>query len=230
MNIKQFFIAVLCLVISGCASQPQKLVQFDPNQELASIMTRYAISTEGPMNCAERFGSQIDCMTLLDELEQLMSTAPGNIKVMTVTGLLQYKLGRKLESQYTLDQILAIPQPAPEVALLRSRIALEHGNFTLVNRIVRNQLAMLPSYGALYEILALNHYLQGQYTQALAELEKSRALNNSWSTYYHYGLINQAMDELDVACVAYEQVLTMNVAHTLSKSRLKHLKLSDRCN
>jgi tetratricopeptide (TPR) repeat protein len=230
MNIKPYIVVIMSLIMSGCATQPQKLVKFDANNELVSIMARYNVSTRDSMNCAERFGSQIDCMTLLDELEQLMSHAPGNSKVMTITALLQYQLGRTLESQYTLDQVLAIPKPAPEAAILRARLALQHGNFALVKRIISNQIGMLPSYGPLYEILALNYYLQGQYPKALAELDKSRMMSSdTWSTDYHYGLIHQVMENTASACAAFEQVLTVNPDHTASKSRLTQLKITGGC-
>lgn len=229
MNIKPFIVGIVSLIMSGCATQPQKLVKFDANNELASIMARYNVSTEGPMNCAERFGSQIDCMTLLDDLEQLMRSVPGNSKVMTITGLLQYKLGRTLESQYTLDQVLALPQPAPEAAILRARLALQHGNFALVKRMIENQIGMLPSYGPFYEMLALNYYLQGQYPEALAQLDKNRLFSDSWMTDYHYGLIHQAMENTVTACEAFERALAVNSGHTASKSRLAQLKLTGSC-
>ncbi|NHN37228.1 hypothetical protein G8764_08000 [Pseudomaricurvus alcaniphilus] len=224
-------IVVGLTLIQGCTSLAGKQQSFDPDLRLNQLLDEYKVDLDHGVECHRHNNHLLDCRRLVRELEGLALEFPGDPTILTTTALVQFQLGRRLDSQFALDQVLAMPIIAPEAAVLRSRLALAEGNFTLARATVERQLKLAPDYPALYEVQAAIYYLEGRYDRSLLAIESADRLGAPpWRTHYHLGLIHEAKNQYAQACLHFTEVLHTEPSHRQAISRLLMLSEQEECN
>lgn len=224
--------ALVCsfFFLQGCATQGSRVASSDSAKRLHEVLKNHRVDANRPIQCHGRQKAAIDCRSLARALESLTLEFPRAPDILVTTAFVQYQLGRTLDSQFTLDQALSLAQPMPEAGVLRSRIALNDGNFTLARDIVARQLRLVPDYAPLYESEAAGYFLQGRYEKALASLHQAEMLGTpSWRIEFHRGLVHQAMGHPLVACSHYSKVLNEYPKHRATKARLRLLGSQHSC-
>lgn len=233
INIKKVVIATIAsslIFIQGCATHGGKVSGSNPDQRLDQILGKHNVVLHQPISCHSRDQRSIDCRTLARSLESLMMEFPHAPRILIATAFVQYQLGRTLDSQFTLDQALSLSIPMPEAAVLRSRIAMSDGNFSLAKTIISRHLRLAPDYAPLYETEAASFYFQGRYGNALASLRQAEMLGTPpWRIHYHRGMIHEAMSRHSDACSDYAKVVNEIPGHPMANAKLRILRVQNAC-
>lgn len=217
-------------ILEGCATGADRVGVYDPNERLDEVLVDYKANAGGDVNCHYMQQAPVDCEKMVQDLEALSLEFPNHARTLLANAILQYQLGNMINSQYQLDQLLALPIKMPEAALLRSRIAMSEGNFALARTVISRQLQLVPDYPDLYEAQAASYYLEGRYDKALVAIHAADRLGApAWRISYHLGLIYEALDQIPQACAQYNSVLRTQPSHRQSISHLLLLSDHDEC-
>src|SRR5262245_18567674 len=215
-----------CLLMTiGCATTTSPLVRqecFNPDAQPADALEPYeALRAKG---CRVERGTS-ECDRLRREIERLAVVCPGHAPTLMANAVIAYDDQRPAEAQQVLDLILAQPRSFPEAAELRARIAMEEGNVPFARRLLEQQIKLVPDHPGLHETYAALLYLDGNLSDARAELTIAAVLGAPrWRIAYHLGLIEEASGRSDEASRLYAEALQGNPGWAPADSRLKALR------
>lgn len=228
--------AALCLSLGlgGCVSMDNHRQNHpDPYDRLSQLLGLYQQERAKGSACDELWRASrptVDCQRIQREVERLSVEFPQDSRIMMANATLQYDAGRLDKAQFSLDQLLSKPQPHPEAALLRSRIAMQEGNSSRARNLLLKHVSLRPDYPELREALAASYYLEGMYPQAQAALSVAGRLGApGWRISYHQGLIQEAMQDWTAACQYYLMALEQRQDFSAPAKRLIGLSQHEEC-
>jgi predicted Zn-dependent protease len=221
-------IAAACIVMTAaCATDPVLRQQcYNPDAQLARLLKPYEelrakdCTLDGS---AERGGTE--CERLEGEIVRLGVVCSTHAPTLMANAVIAYDENRPAESQQMLDVILAQPRGYPDAAVLRGRIAIEQGNVQFAQRLLGQQIKLVPDHSGLHETYAAALYLDGKMAEARGELTLAGLLGAPrWRIAYHLGLIEEALGLGAEAGKLYAEALQGNPGWAPADSRLKALR------
>jgi len=226
--IRNSTIAAACIVMTAaCATDPVLRQQcYNPDAQLARLLKPYEelrakdCTLDGS---AERGGTE--CARLEGEIVRLGVVCSTHAPTLMANAVIAYDENRPAESQQMLDVILAQPRGYPDAAVLRGRIAIEQGNVQFAQRLLGQQIKLVPDHSGLHETYAAALYLDGKMAEARGELTLAGLLGAPrWRIAYHLGLIEEALGLGAEAGKLYAEALQGNPGWAPADSRLKALR------
>jgi tetratricopeptide (TPR) repeat protein len=220
-----------CLTAGACASTSPLVRQqcFNPEAQLASVLVPFEAARARGCDAAALQSGKVDgvseCDTLQREIERLALVCQGHAPTLMANAVIAYDQQRPAISQQYLDEILAQPRPYPDAAALRARIAIEEGNVPFAQRLLEQQITLVPDHAGLHETLASALYLDGKLSEARAELTLAGALGAPrWRIAYHLGLIEEGQGRPVEAARLYDEALKGNPGWVQAESRLRAIR------
>ena len=226
--IRNSAITAACVVMTtACASNPVLRQQcYSPDAQLARLLKPYEElrAKDCTLNgSVERGGSE--CERLEGEIVRLGVVCPAHAPTLMANAVIAYDEQRPAESQQMLDVILAQPRGYPDAAVLRARIAIEEGNVQFAERLLAQQIKLVPDHSGLHETYAASLYLDGKMAEARGELTMAGVLGAPrWRIAYHLGLIEEALGLGAEAGKLYAEALQGNPGWAPADSRLRALR------
>lgn len=223
--IRSGLFGITALALSACASMDTHRQQHpEPSHRLEHMLGSLDAAIRAGSACYELWEfdhATVDCERIQREVDRLYMEFPQHPQVMLASAVLNYRRGRSEAAQFLLDQLLAMPTPPAEAALLRARIALESGNTLSAADLLQRQLMLAPNRFELHEAQAAVHYLNGRLDRARSALGVAGRLGApAWRLSYHHGLLSEAEQRWDEACRFYARALEQRPDHKASRSRL----------
>ncbi len=221
-------ISAACIMMtSACATSPVLRQQcYNPNALLASVLQPYEALRANDCTIdgsVERGGAE--CERLEQEIARLGVVCSTHAPTLMANAVIAYDEQRPAESQQVLDVILAQPHGYPDAAVLRARIAIEEGNLPFAQRLLVQQIKLVPDHSGLHETYAAALYLVGKMAEARGELTMAGLLGAPrWRIAYHLGLIEEALGLGVEAGTLYAEALQGNPGWMPADSRLKALR------
>ena len=221
-------IPVACLVMTAaCATNPVLRQQcYNPDARLARLLQPY--QELRAKDCTvdesiERGGAE--CDRLEREIVTLGVVCSAHAPTLMANAVIAYDKQRPADSQQMLDVILSQPRGYPDAAVLRARIAIEEGNIPFAQRLLGQQIKLVPDHAGLHETHAAALYLAGKMAEARGELTMAGRLGAPrWRIAYHLGLIEEALGLRAEASQLYAEALQGNPGWAPADSRLKALR------
>ncbi len=220
--------AVACLLMTAaCATNPVLRQQcYNPDARLARLLQPYQelrakdCTADGNI---ERGGAE--CERLEREIVTLGVVCPAHAPTLMANAVIAYDNQRPADSQQMLDVILSQPRGYPDAAVLRARIAIEDGNVPFAERLLIQQIKLVPDHAGLHETYAAALYLDGKMTESRGALTMAGLLGAPrWRIAYHLGLIEEALGLTAEASQLYDESLQGNPGWAPADSRLKALR------
>jgi predicted Zn-dependent protease len=221
-------IPVACLMMTtACASNPVLRQQcYSPDARLARLLQPYQelrakdCTVDGSI---DRGGAE--CDRLEREIATLGVVCSAHAPTLMANAVIAYDKQRPADSQQMLDVILSQPHGYPDAAVLRARIAIEEGNVPFAERLLGQQIKLVPDHAGLHETYAAALYLVGKMAEARGELTMAGLLGAPrWRIAYHLGLIEEALGLGVEASQLYAEALQGNPGWAPADSRLKALR------
>lgn len=220
--------SVACLITTtACASNPVLRQQcYNPDVRLARLLQPY--QELRAQDCS--LGDDIDrggaeCDRLEREIATLGVVCSAHAPTLMANAVIAYDKQRVADSQQMLDVVLSQPRGYPDAAVLRARIAIEEGNVPFAERLLGQQIKLVPDHAGLHETYAAALYLVGKMTEARGELTMAGILGAPrWRIAYHLGLIEEALGLGLEASQFYAEALEGNPGWAPADSRLKALR------
>ena len=219
---------VACLAMTtACATNPVLRQQcYNPDARLATLLQPYQelrakdCTIEGNI---ERGGAE--CDRLEREIVTLGVVCAAHAPTLMANAVIAYDKQRPADSQQMLDVILSQPRGYPDAAVLRARIAIEEGNIPFAERMLGQQIKLVPDHAGLHETYAAALYLVGKMSEAKGELTMAGLLGAPrWRIAYHLGLIEEALGLGVEASQFYAEALQGNPGWAPAGSRLRALR------
>ena len=226
--IRNSAITAACVVMTtACASNPVLRQQcYNPDARLASLLQPYdALRANDCVvdGSSDRGGAE--CQRLEREIMTLGVVCAAHAPTLMANAVIAYDQQRPAESQQMLDVILSQPHGYPDAAVLRARIAIEEGNVPFAQRLLAQQIKLVPDHAPLHETYAASLYLDGKMAEARGELTMAGLLGAPrWRIAYHLGLIEEALGLGVEASQFYAEALQGNPGWPPADSRLKALR------
>ena len=226
--IRNSLISAACLITTtACATSPVLRQQcYNPDLRLARLLQPY--QELRAKDCT--VGDSIDrggaeCDRLEREIATLGVVCSAHAPTLMANAVIAYDKQRPADAQQMLDVILSQPHGYPEAAVLRARIAIEEGNVPFAQRLLVQQIKLVPDHAGLHETYAAALYLGGKMTEARGELTMAGLLGAPrWRIAYHLGLIEEALGLGVEASRFYAEALQGNPSWGPADSRLKALR------
>jgi predicted Zn-dependent protease len=221
-------ISAACLMMTtACATSPVLRQQcYNPDARLASLLQPYealrakSCTIDGDI---DRGGAE--CDRLAREIARLGVVCSAHAPTLMANAVIAYDEQRPAESQQMLDVILSQPRGYPDAAVLRARIAIEEGNVPFAQRLLAQQIKLVPDHSGLHETYAAALYLDGKMAEARGELTMAGLLGAPrWRIAYHLGLIEEALGLGVEASQFYAEALQGNPGWAPADSRLRALR------
>ena len=215
------------MMTTACASNPVLRQQcYNPDARLASLLMPYEAlrAKDCTVNgSGERGGAE--CDRLEREIATLGVVCSAHAPTLMANAVIAYDKQRPADSQQMLDVILSQPRGYPDAAVLRARIAIEEGNLQFAQRLLGQQIKLVPDHSGLHETYAAALYLDGKMAEARGELTMAGLLGAPrWRVAYHLGLIEEALGLGAEAGRLYAEALQGNPGWAPADSRLKALR------
>jgi len=215
------------MMTTACATSPVLRQQcYSPDAQLARLLKPYEelrakdCTVDGSV---ERGGAE--CERLEGEIVRLGVVCSAHAPTLMANAVIAYDENRPAESQQMLDVILAQPRGYPDAAVLRARIAIEEGNVPFAQRLLAQQIKLVPDHSGMHETYAGALYLDGKMAEARGELTMAGLLGAPrWRIAYHLGLIEEALGLGAEAGKLYAEALQGNPGWAPADSRLKALR------
>ena len=227
MILRTAITAACVMLTNACATIPVLRQQcFSPDAQLAKVLMPYEElrAKDCILNESQERGAA-ECERLEGEIVRLGVVCSAHAPTQMANAVIAYDEGRPEESQQILDVILAQPRGYPDAAVLRARIAIEQGNVQFAQRLLIQQIKLVPNDAGLYETYAAALYLDGKMAEARRELTLAGVLGAPrWRIAYHLGLIEEALGLGAEAGKFYAEALQGNPGWALADSRLKALQ------
>jgi predicted Zn-dependent protease len=226
--IRNSAITAACLMMTtACATSPVLRQQcYGPDAQLAKLLKPYEElrAKDCTVNgSVERGGAE--CERLEGEIVRLGVVCSAHAPTLMANAVIAYGESRPAESQQMLDVILAQPRGYPDAAVLRARIAIEEGNVQFAQRLLAQQIKLVPDHSGLHETFAAALYLDGKMAEARGELTLAGLLGAPrWRIAYHLGLIEEALGLGGEASRLYAEALQGNPGWAPADSRLRALR------
>ncbi|PKH32632.1 tetratricopeptide repeat protein [Shewanella sp. ALD9] len=222
-------VIVVALVSSACSTSQTKR-EYQPDDQLTAMLKQYNVNQTDGVNCQGYQSAISDCERLSNDLGALSMTYPKHQQIGFTAAIVYHQIGRDVDSQMVLDRLLSQQQPVSEVAILRSKLAMQEGNINLARTVLQRQVQLQPDHPELHATLAASYYLEGRYEKAEAVIATADRLGAPvWRTSYHLGLIHEAQSNWSQACHFYADTLSYQPAHRQSLSRLLYLSDHPEC-
>ena len=228
LNRRACAITAVCLVTTtACATNPVLRQQcYNPDAQLAMVLRPYEAlrAKDCTLNGSVERGGE-ECARLEGEIVRLGVVCSAHAPTLMANAVIAYDEHRRAESQQMLDVILAQPRGYPDAAVLRARIAIEEGNVPFAQRLLGQQIKLVPDHAGLHETYAAALYLDGKMSEARGELTMAGRLGAPrWRIAYHLGLIEEALGMAVEASQLYSEALQGNPGWAPADSRLKALR------
>ncbi len=238
-------LALALLVFQASCTSPgqgYRSTEVDPDLRLIELLDVYqgtpptpacpeCGSEEGhPCNAACRFFQDHGHVVLDPErarvsIERLHVEYPRHVPTLFANASIAFEAGEREKAASYLDALFAQQEVHADAAVLRSRIAIYHGNLPAARRLLEQQIRFTPDHAALQEALACTTFLDGKYDEALSALGLAERLGAPlWRIEYSRGLIAEEQDELMRAMRHYERALAENGNCSLAEARLNGLR------
>ncbi len=226
--IRSYAIAAVCVMLTAaCASDPVLRQQcYNPDAQLARLLNPYEeLRAKGCTIDGNADRGASECERLEGEIVRLGVVCSTHAPTLMANAVIAYDEHRAAESQQMLDVILSQPRGYPDAAVLRARIAIEDGNVQFAERLLGQQINLVPDHAGLHETYAAALYLEGKMAEARGELTMAGMLGAPrWRIAYHLGLIEEALGLGAEAGRFYAEALQGNPGWAPADSRLKALR------
>lgn len=226
-------IAVM-LAFLGCQGSlaRQDMCPGDPDVEVMELREEWTrapysgIYDDGGSACGGCSPSDIESKELIRrKAENLLFKYPRHVPTRLFAALLAYEANDPHRATEHLDTLFALQPVHPEAAVLRSRIALEEGNFVFAITFLEDQVALRPDQAELYEALASAYFVADRPQDALSALSTAEGLGAPrWRVVYNTGLIEEALVQTDKAVAHYRESLRHMPGWPPAKARLRGLE------
>jgi len=218
-------LGLLVLFTSGCTtgSFGHREENCNPDQQLDQLLTAYEEGRNDGVNSSGNV--LVDCERARNAIERLALQFPAHAPTLLAAGTLAYEAGEPEKSQNYLDQLFRAQPAHPEAGVLRSRIAVDEGNFQLAQRVLAMQIQYTPDNAALREALSGLLYMSGDLQGSRAAIDAAETLGApAWRVAYHRGLVAEAAGNSGEAQTQYQACLDANPSFSAAKSRLSGMK------
>ena len=227
-NRRAYVMSAACLMMTtACATSPVLRQQcYNPDVRLARLLQPYQELRAKDCTVGEsieRGGAE--CDRLEREIATLGVVCPAHAPTLMANAVIAYDKQRPADSQQMLDVVLSQPHGYPDAAVLRARIAIEEGNVPFAQRLLLQQIKLVPDHSGLHETYAAALYLDGKMAEARGELSMAGLLGAPrWRVAYHLGLIEEALGLGVEASQLYAEALQGNPGWAPADSRLRALR------
>ena len=145
-------------------------------------------------------------LELARQLRALSLQAPGHVPTLIADAALSMETGRDERAVSLLDLALKAEPDNVEAVQLAVQLAARSGDLAGAHRRVEAALRTRPDAPGLHEAYAALLYVEGEYPEAVAALDRADALSGgmTWRSHYHRGLIAEDLGELEAAEGHYE--------------------------
>ena len=225
--IRHSAIPVACLIMTACASNPVLRQQcYNPDARLARLLQPYQELRAKDCTVDENIDrGGLECDRLEREIAILGVVCSAHAPTLLANAVIAYDKQRPADSQQMLDVILSQPHGYPDAAVLRARIAIEEGNIPFAQRMLLQQIKLVPDHAGLHETYAAALYLGGKMAESRSELTMAGLLGAPrWRIAYHLGLIEEALGLGVEASQLYAEALQGNPGWAPADSRLRALR------
>jgi Flp pilus assembly protein TadD len=154
-------VIVVALVSSACSTSQTKR-EYQPDDQLTAMLKQYNVNQTDGVNCQGYQSAISDCERLSNDLGALSMTYPQHQQIGFTAAIVYHQIGRDVDSQMVLDRLLSQQQPVSEVAILRSKLAMQEGNINLARTVLQRQVQLQPDHPELHATLAASYYLEGR--------------------------------------------------------------------
>lgn len=226
--IRNSLISAACVITTtACATSPVLRQQcYNPDVRLARLLQPYQEMRAKDCTVGESIDrGGAECDRLEREIATLGVICSAHAPTLMANAVIAYDKQRPADAQQMLDVILSQPHGYPDAAALRARIAIEEGNVPFAQRLLQQQIRLVPDHAGLHEAYAAALYLGGKMSEARAELTLAGLFGAPrWRIAYHLGLIEEALGLGVEASRFYAEALQGNPGWALADSRLKALR------
>jgi tetratricopeptide (TPR) repeat protein len=216
---------VVALLASGCTSSSfgHRDENCSADQRLDGLLQAYE---EGRNNGVNSSGNLlVDCERTRNAIERLALEFPGHARTLMAAGTLAYEAGEPEKAQNYVDMVFKVEPSHAEAGVLRSRIAIDDGNFPLALRVVETQIQYNPANAALRETHSSVLFMSGDYAGARAAMDVAASLGApAWRVAFHRGLIAEKAGQAGEARTQYQACIDANPSYEAAKSRLSGMK------
>lgn len=214
------------ILLSGCSGSLKGADSCpgDPDAEAAALRKAWE---EAPAFC--RFTSEGAPGGRSKELirrqaANLLFRYPEHVPTRMLNAILAYEARESEVASIHLDALLRVEPVYPDAVVLRSRIALEAGNFPYAIRLLRDQAMLRPEHAGLREVLASAYHFSGDDESALESLSVAERLGApQMRVHYNRGLIAESGGDHATAVAEYKKALAILPNWPPAASRLRAL-------
>jgi len=220
--------AVLLTVLAGCA--PRNLTVGRNSCASAPTQIREAWNQlqdarAGNGGCAGEMAGKCEQWRL--EIDRLGENCPANQQGLLANAILAYDDRQLGKAQQYLDNLLSLPAPSPEAAVLRARVAIEEGNLPFAIRLLREQIRMNGDHAGLREVYASALFLTADYARADEELKAAEQLGSPvWRVEYGRGLIAEGAKDWVEARRHFEAAAKARPGWALPMARVRAIDVA----
>ncbi len=218
-------LAACALLLAGCASSTfgHRDDNCNVDQRLDQLLNAYEKGRNEGINSSGNL--LIDCDRARAAIERLALEFPQHARTLMAAGTLAFEAGEPEKAQNYLDQVFRLQAANPEAGVLRSRIAVDEGNFPLAQRVLAAQIQYTPDHAGLREAQSAVLYMSGDWKGARAAIDAGEALGAPpWRVAYNRGLIAEGAGDRAEARRQYQACVDKNPAFPAAKSRLSGMK------
>lgn len=211
------------LTLAACSSRrPPRLVDGCFNAAARFEQAWTALQEARAAGCQpDSFGVE-RCDVMRREIERLAQTCPAHGPALMANAVLAYDARNLPQSQRLLDELLAMPEPHPDAAALRARIAIEEGNLPFALRFLAQQVRISGDHFGLREAYASALYLDRKYDEAAAQLKAAEKLGApAYRILFHRALLHESEGRNNEALKDYSAALQAKPGWPPAVSRLK---------
>lgn len=171
--------------LAACVSPPIGR-EPSPSADLKSVLTG---------------GRDLPVEQLARSLRALSLEHPRHVPTLVADAALCLETGRVGRATALLDAALQLAPDHGDAVLLATKVAARSGDLGSAWRRVNAALRTRPDAPELHEASAALHFLEEQYGESLAALDRADALAGeaSWRSSYHRGLVAEAQGNLTAA-------------------------------
>jgi len=220
--------AVLLTVLAGCA--PRNLTVGRNSCASAPTQIREAWNQlqdarAGNGGCAGEMAGKCEQWRL--EIDRLGENCPADQQGLLANAILAYDDRQLGKAQQYLDNLLSLPAPSPEAAVLRARVAIEEGNLPFAIRLLREQIRMNGDHAGLREVYASALFLTADYARADEELKAAEQLGSPvWRVEYGRGLIAEGAKDWVEARRHFEAAAKARPGWALPMARVRAIDVA----
>lgn len=165
------------------------------------------------------------CDVLRREIERLAQTCAAHPPALMANAVLAYDARNLVQSQRLLDELLALPEPHPDAAALRARVAIEEGNLPFALRFLAQQVRLNGDHAGLREAYASALFLDRRYPEAGEQLNAAAKLGAPpHRVLFHRALISESQGRNEDAMKGYAAALEAKPGWPPAASRLRALQ------